>query len=24
VTRLVDGRKGPTELVELATWVVPR
>jgi hypothetical protein len=24
VTRLVGGRKGPTELVELATWVVPR
>jgi hypothetical protein len=23
-TRLVDGRKGATELVELATWVVPR
>jgi hypothetical protein len=23
-TRLVDGRKGPTRLVELATWVVPR
>jgi hypothetical protein len=23
-TRLVDGRKGPTTLVELATWRVPR
>ena len=23
-TRLVDGRKGPTRLVELTTWVVPR
>jgi hypothetical protein len=23
-TRLVDGRKGPTRLVELATWTVPR
>lgn len=23
-TRLVAGRKGPTELVELATWTVPR
>jgi hypothetical protein len=24
VTRLVDGRKGPTALVELATWKVPQ
>jgi hypothetical protein len=23
-TRLVEGRKGPTRLVELASWVVPR
>ncbi len=23
-TRLVDGRKGPTRLVELTTWAVPR
>jgi hypothetical protein len=23
-TRLVEGRKGPTRLLELATWVVPR
>ncbi len=23
-TRLVDGRKGPTRLVELATWTVPQ
>lgn len=23
-TRLVDGRKGPTRLVELASWTVPR
>jgi hypothetical protein len=24
VTTLVDGRKGPTKLVELAVWTVPR
>jgi hypothetical protein len=24
VTQLVEGRKGPTRTVELATWVVPR
>jgi hypothetical protein len=24
VTRLVDGQKGPTEVTELATWLVPQ